>query len=130
MIASKNVDKEPDKEPWDDISDLLDEKTQPSRPALPSWARRFPKRTIVLASVAGVSFILYWIFQSTVATAPQTSDANAFLAPWRYALAAQALQWVWIVGGASALWTWLLHVRDRENLARTLAYNARIAKGK
>lgn len=97
-------------------------------PAAPSWARRIPKRTYVLAGIAGVAFILMWIFEGTARTAPADADPNAFLAPWRYAAAGTVMLWTTIITGSASLWTWLLHVRDREYIVRSLAYRAQLAK--
>lgn len=94
----------------------------------PSWARRVPKRTIVLGAIAGVAVILFWIFQSTVALSDPNADPNALLAPWRYSLAATLLLWTAIISSAGALFSWLLHVRDIEYLRRELAAQSQLAR--
>lgn len=96
--------------------------------ASPAWARKYPKRTLVLGIVAAAALILFWIFQSTAATAPVDSDPAAFFAPWRYALASTVLLWVAVISASGALFSWLMHVRDREYLMRELVFRAQAAR--
>ena len=97
---------------------------------VPSWARKIPKRTIVLGVVAGVALILFWVFQSTATLGDANADPNALLAPWRYALAATVMLWVAIVSASGALLSWLLHVRDIEYLRREIATQNQMARKK
>lgn len=112
----------------DFLAKMDDSSAVTKTPSAAGWARRYPKRTLVLGIVSAVSVVLFLVFQSTATTAPVDSDPTAFFAPWRYALASTVLLWVAVVSGAGALFSWLMHVRDREYLMRELVFRAQASR--
>ncbi len=116
-----------EQEAWDTVNswEELEEGAAPVKtvPIVPAFARRFPKRTLVLAGVAAGCALIYGILQSTIATAPATAaaDPNAIFAPWRYAAIGVYFLWAMIISASGSLFSWLLHVRDKENSQRMLA---------
>lgn len=95
---------------------------------VPAWARRVPKRTIVLAAVTVAVVILYIVMASVVASASSPAGNGGLFAPWRLNILTVPVLWVAVVSGASSLWTWLLHVRDREFIVREIAVRTQMSK--
>lgn len=100
---------------------------KPEKSKTPGWARRIPRRTIVLGVISGVAVVLYFVVASLVASATSPTAGGLFAA-WRMNILSVVVLWTAIITGASSLWTWLLHVRDREFIIREIMVRTQASK--
>lgn len=116
----------------DDSLDYLDEERQVVRTKVvrPTYARKVPRRTLILAGISVLSLILWFVLQATLADMGNQVVTTGVFNTWRVVSLAQLTFWSGLVLGALALLSWLEHARDREHLARLQAVARRNTSGK
>lgn len=76
---------------------------------VPAWSRAVPRRTIVSGILAIIGAVAYWLISTSEAVG--TSQHLAALSV--------ACLWFTIITASTAIGTYCLHVRDKENFQRT-----------